>query len=288
MSLLAAISVSPKRYCIKTPPNIVIQKTFGRLEAGPTGGLRPKKFPLLFHGDLHPSIQDPGLLISIGEERAFFAEPRLLEAARIAEKAGAWQITVHLREDRRHLQDQDLLDLRKSVKTRLNLEMALAPGVVTLALKVRPDRVTLVPERREEVTTEGGLEVAGNLRKVEEVTRRFRALGVEVSCFVAPEAGQVFASAAAGADAVELHTGAYARQRPGPGRRRELEQLAAAAGWAKAACMKVYAGHGLTAGNLGPVARIPEVEELNIGHSLVARALIGGLDRAVREVRRAM
>ena len=221
-----------------------------------------------------------------GEEWAPFSEPRLLEAARIAERAGAWQITVHLREDRRHLQDRDLIDLRKHVRTRLNLEMALAPEVVALALKVRPDRITLVPERRQEVTTEGGLDVVRQLARVERVLARFRRLGVETSCFIAPEADQVFASATAGADAVELHTGAYARALTMKERHRELGRLKDAARWAKASGMAVYAGHGLTAGNAGAVARIPEVEELNIGHSLVARAVLGGLAQAIRELRK--
>lgn len=223
-----------------------------------------------------------------GEEWASFAEPSLLEAARIAERAGAWQITVHLREDRRHLQDRDLRDLRRAVKTRLNLEMALAPDVVALALKVRPDRVTLVPERRREVTTEGGLDVVRQLARVEAVLARFRRRGIGTSCFVAPEADQVFASATAGADAVELHTGAYARALTSASRRLELKRLKGSARWAKAAGMAVYAGHGLTAGNVGPVARIPEVEELNIGHSLVARAVLGGLAGSIRDLRKVL
>jgi pyridoxine 5-phosphate synthase len=222
-----------------------------------------------------------------GEEWASFAEPRILEAARIAERAGAWQITVHLREDRRHLQDRDLIELRRHVRTRLNLEMALAPDVVVLALRVRPDRVTLVPERRQEVTTEGGLDVMRQLKRVEAVLARFRRVRIETSCFIAPEADQVFASAAAGSDAVELHTGAYARALTRPSSKRELKRLKAAARWAKAAGMAVYAGHGLTVENAGPVARIPEVEELNIGHSLVARALCIGLPGAVRDILRA-
>lgn len=222
-----------------------------------------------------------------GEEYAPFAEPRLLEAARAAERAGAWQITVHLREDRRHLQDRDLLDLRRAVRTRLNLEMAMSPEIVDLALRVRPDRVTLVPERRTEVTTEGGLDVAGRLPAVAALLARFRKAGIATSCFVAPEAVQVFASAAAGADAVELHTGPYARALRPAARRRELARLRAAARWALASGMRAYAGHGLTERNLGPVARIPGIEELNIGHSIVARAVLAGLPGAVRAFLRA-
>ena len=219
-----------------------------------------------------------------GEEWAFFAEPNLLEAARLAEKAGAWQITVHLREDRRHLQDRDLKDLLKAVRTRLNLELALAEDVVALALKVRPDRVTFVPERRQEVTTEGGLDVLRQLARVQAVIGRFRRKGISTSCFIAPSEGQVFASAMAGSDAVELHTGAYAR-RPG---RNELSRLKEAARLARLSGMAVYAGHGLTEDNVGPVAGIPEVEELNIGHSLVSRALILGLPASIRGMRMAM
>ena len=219
-----------------------------------------------------------------GEEWAPFAEPDLLEAARLAERAGAFQITVHLREDRRHLQDRDLRDLRRAVRTRLNLELALSEGVVALALRVGPDRITLVPERRREVTTEGGLDVVRQHSRVKAAILRFRRKGISTSCFVAPEAAQVLASARAGADAVELHTGAYARK---PGRR-ELARLKAAARLAKLAGMAVYAGHGLTEDNAGPVARIPEVEELNIGHSIVSRAVLRGLAASVRGMRRAM
>ena len=223
-----------------------------------------------------------------GEEGAFFAEPRVVEAARLAEKSGADQITVHLREDRRHLQDRDLIDLKRTVRTALNLEMALAPDVAALALRVGPDRVTLVPERRDEVTTEGGLDVVRQGRRIAALAVRFRRRKVAVSCFIVPEVRQVLAAAVAGSDAVELHTGAYARRRPGAGRNRELTRLREAAAAAREAGMAVYAGHGLTAANLGPVAHLPEVEELNIGHSIVARAVFVGLAGAIREIRRAM
>lgn len=222
-----------------------------------------------------------------GEEWAPFAEPRLLEACRIAERAGADQITVHLREDRRHLQDRDLRELRKAVRTRLNLEMALSEGIVRIALRVKPDRVTLVPERRREVTTEGGLDVAGGMARVARAARRLREAGIAVSCFVAPDLSQVRASAAAGADGVELHTGAYARALRPAAKRRELARLKDAARIAKALGLAVYAGHGLTAGNLRPVARLPFIEELNIGHAIVSRAVVVGLEAAIREVLRA-
>ncbi len=223
-----------------------------------------------------------------GEEWAPFAEPRLLEAALAAERAGAWQITVHLREDRRHLQDRDFKVLRRAVKTRLNLEMALAREVVELAQEVRPDRITLVPERRQEVTTEGGLDVVGKLPRVREVAARFLRLGIEVSCFVAPDRRQVMASWLAGANSVELHTGAYARALTPSRKRRELRRLRSAAELATTGGLAVYAGHGLTAENLRPVARIPEVEELNIGHSLISRSLFLGLPSAIAELRKAM
>ena len=222
-----------------------------------------------------------------GEEWAPFAEPRILDAAKAAEAAGADQITVHLREDRRHLQERDLRDLRRAVTTRLNLEMALSLDVVRIAMEVRPDRVTLVPERRQEVTTEGGLDAVHLRDRIDDLVERFWRLGIEVSCFVSPQRRQVIAAWSSGADAVELHTGAYARAGTPKRRKQELDRLREAAKLAATGELKVYAGHGLTAANLGPVARIPQVEELNIGHSLVSRALFVGLPKAVRELRAA-
>ena len=218
-----------------------------------------------------------------GEESASFAEPNLLAAARLAVKAGADQITVHLREDRRHLQDRDLEELRWMLRIPLNLEMALSADVLALALRVVPDRVTLVPERRLEVTTEGGLEVVKQAGRISKAILRLHRAGIPVSCFVAPAPSQIRACRKAGADAVELHTGAFARGKPG-----EIGRLRSAARLASSLGLAVYAGHGLTASNLGPVVRIPQVEELNIGHSIVSRALFVGLAPAIREIRQAM
>ncbi len=218
-----------------------------------------------------------------GEESASFAEPNLLQAARLAVRAGADQITVHLREDRRHLQDRDLEELRWALRVPLNLEMALSEDVLALALKIVPDRVTLVPERRQEVTTEGGLDVVQQSRRISAAILRLHRAGIPVSCFVAPSTVQIRASSRAGADAVELHTGAFAR-----GRKGETARLKAAAKLAKSLGLAVYAGHGLTAANLGPVVRIPQVEELNIGHSIVSRAVFVGLSPAIREIQRAI
>jgi pyridoxine 5-phosphate synthase len=221
-----------------------------------------------------------------------WGEPDPVAAALACEAAGAHGITAHLREDRRHIQDRDVFALRERIRTRLNFEMALAPEIVAIALQVRPDIVCLVPERREEVTTEGGLDVAGCEAAVAEVRRRMNAARVEVSLFIAPDAAQVEAAARTGAQFIELHTGAYA-ERVLEGRPAEVEleigRLAAAARQARALGLRVNAGHGLTVPNLPPLlARVPYLEELNIGHSLVSRALAVGLARSVTDFLAAM
>lgn len=213
--------------------------------------------------------------------------PDPVEAARAVEEAGADSIVCHLREDRRHIQDDDVARLRRAVRTRLNLEMSLAPDVVAAALRIRPPQVTLVPERRRELTTEGGLDVAAAPERVRRAVERFRARGIEVSLFIDPDPRQVAAAVRAGAPVVELHTGAYAHA-AGRARRRELARLREAAREARAAGLVVAAGHGLDLENVGPVARLPEIEELNIGFSIVARAIFVGLPRAVREMKEAM
>jgi pyridoxine 5-phosphate synthase len=212
-------------------------------------------------------------------------EPDPVWAAVLAELGGADGITIHLREDRRHIQDRDLRLLRQTVQVRLNLELAAEPGVVAIALDVRPDQVTFVPERREELTTEGGLDVAGQLAKVGEAAQRCRDAGLEVALFIDPDARQVAAAAQLGAAALELHTGRYADAAEGPERARELAALRAAAAATIAAGMELHAGHGLNYRNVGAVARLDRMEELNIGHSIISRAVLVGLTRAVREMK---
>ncbi len=212
-------------------------------------------------------------------------EPDPVEAALLCEAAGAHGITAHLREDRRHILDRDVRELRARIGTRLNLEMALAPEIVEIAVSVKPDIVCLVPERREEVTTEGGLDVVGQLEAVTAVTRRMNGIGVEVSLFIGPDVDQVEASAATGAQFIELHTGAYAESfLEGEGVDVELARLVAASKRARELGLRVNAGHGLTVANLPALLeRVPYMEELNIGHSLVSRAVTVGMAAAVGE-----
>jgi len=212
------------------------------------------------------------------------ANPDPVTAAALCELAGASGITVHLREDRRHIQDRDLRILRQTVKTVLNLEMALTAEMVAIALEVRPDEVCLVPEKRQELTTEGGLDAAGLLPRLQEELPPLREAGIEVSLFVDPLPEALEAAARAGADFVELHTGAYANARRGRARAAELKRLETAARYAHELGLRVNAGHGLDYENVGPVAALPHVEELNIGHAIVARAVLVGLEQAVREM----
>lgn len=212
------------------------------------------------------------------------AEPDPVAAAVLAELAGAAGIIAHLREDRRHIQDRDLLLLRQIVQTKLNLEMAATDEMQRIALEVKPDIVTLVPEKREELTTEGGLEVASRVPFFIEYIGRIRKGGILVSLFVDPDDQQIAASKKAGADWVEVHTGAYANAKAGKGREHEFEKIEAAAKLAASLGMRVGAGHGLNYANVQRIAGIPEVEELNIGHSIISRASLVGLERAVREM----
>lgn len=210
-------------------------------------------------------------------------EPDPVTAALIGEIAGASCITVHLREDRRHIQDRDVFLLREVVQTKLNLEMAATDAITQIALDLRPDQATVVPEKREEITTEGGLDVVANRAAVERATSLMRAKGIVVSHFIDPEPAQIDAAKEAGAHAVEFHTGTYANAR-GEARARELARLREGALRAHAAGLQVNAGHGLNLENVVPVARLPHLAELNIGHSIVSRAVFTGLDRAVREM----
>lgn len=213
-------------------------------------------------------------------------EPDPVWAAALAEMGGADGITLHLREDRRHILDRDLTILRQTVTVKLNLEMACEEEVLQIACQVKPDQATLVPERREEITTEGGLDVAGQRRRVAQVIRALQEAGISVSLFLDPEAQQIEAAAELGADAVELHTGQYALARPGPEQQEQLETLKSVGAQVHLAGMALHAGHGLTYRNVCPVAAIEGMHELNIGHSIVARAIMVGFEKAVREMKR--
>jgi pyridoxine 5-phosphate synthase len=216
-------------------------------------------------------------------------EPDPVAAAVICEAAGAHGITAHLREDRRHIQDRDIWKLREVVKTRLNLEMANSPEIIEIALKLKPEIVCIVPERRLEVTTEGGLDVLGAEKSLTETCQRMKDAGVEVSLFIAPDEKQIAASARTGAQFIELHTGRFAEdfhdQAKGEA---ELQRLIAAAKQAHALGLQVNAGHGLNYGNLATLFRVPHLVELNIGHSIVSRAVFSGMETAVKEMLRAM
>ncbi len=216
-------------------------------------------------------------------------EPDPVRAAGVAEQAGADGITIHLREDRRHIQDRDVRILRETLATRMNLEMGMAEEIVAIALKTKPDSACLVPERREEVTTEGGLDVAGSLERTREVTRRLGDAGICVSLFIDPEPRQIEAAAEAGAEFIEIHTGNYAQAYPHEAQmQKELAAIAAGVRLAREAGLRVNAGHGLTYRNVQAVAAIRDLEELNIGHSIISRAVMTGLAPAVREMKRLM
>ncbi len=215
-------------------------------------------------------------------------EPSPVFGALIAQQAGADQITLHLREDRRHIQDRDLELIKELVNIPVNLEMAPTEEMKRIALRVKPDRVTLVPERREEITTEGGLDVAGNKEYLKEYIKVLKEGGIEVSLFIDPERSQVEASAEVCADAVELHTGTYANlwnAHSFDKAKEELERLRSAGRLARDLGLKVYAGHGLTYQNVKEILELRDIiEELNIGHSIIANAVIFGLERAVKEM----
>ena len=214
--------------------------------------------------------------------------PDPVEAALVAEAAGADGITVHLREDRRHIQERDVEELRRRLRIKLNLEMAVTDAVVAFALRIRPADACLVPERREELTTEGGLDIVRHAPRVRGAVERLVGAGIRVSLFIDPDEAQLRASADAGAPAVELHTGDYANARAPAAAARELERLRAAARIAARLGLEVHAGHGLTVANVGPVAAIAEIVELNIGHSIVERAVLVGMAAAVLEMEEAI
>jgi len=211
-------------------------------------------------------------------------EPDPVAGAAIAELAGAHSITVHLREDRRHIQDRDVRLLRETVQTKLNLEMAVAEEIVRIACEIRPDQATLVPERRQEVTTEGGLDVAANAKPITEAIERLSDVGIVVSLFVDPNEKQVAAAAHTGAQFIELHTGAYANARGDAAVADELAKLIRAAEHGSTAGLRINAGHGLNYTNVRAMHDVPRLEEVNIGHSIISRAVFVGLERAVKEM----
>ena len=209
--------------------------------------------------------------------------PDVIAAAKVCEMAGAHQITVHLREDRRHIQDRDIELLRQVLNIRLNLEMGANDDIIRIAHRIKPDVVCLVPERRQEVTTEGGLDVAGQQKRLTEVVGGFNADGIEVSMFIDPDRKQVDASKAVGAKYVELHTGAYANAK-GARVNEEFCRIEEAGLYAQEIGLVFNAGHGLSIRNLAPVAAIPGLHEVNIGHDIIARAIFIGLENAVHEI----
>ena len=211
-------------------------------------------------------------------------EPDPVWAAALAELGGADGITVHLREDRRHIQLRDVEILRETVKARLNLEMACDAEALKIACRVRPDQVTLVPERREELTTEGGLDILSRKSLVRDIIAALQAVGVRVSMFLAPDIAQIECAKELGAEAVEIHTGHYANT-AGAAQKAELDTITAAAQRICALGMALHAGHGLTYHNVLPIARLPHMHELNIGHSIISRALMVGMTAAVREMK---
>ncbi|HEY8354493.1 MAG TPA: pyridoxine 5'-phosphate synthase [Methylophilaceae bacterium] len=213
--------------------------------------------------------------------------PSVVQAALRAEEAGADSITVHLREDRRHIQDADVHALRPLLQTKMNLEMAATDEMVGIALDVLPQDVCLVPERREERTTEGGLDVVGNLDRIAEICARLRDAGIRVSLFIAPDIEQIEAAKAAGAPVIEIHTGHYADS-TGQAQLEELERIRRAAVHARSLGLAVNAGHGLNIHNVSEIAAIPGMEELNIGHAIVAHALFVGWEYAIREMKSLM
>ncbi|CDN17178.1 MAG: pyridoxine 5'-phosphate synthase [Richelia sp.] len=215
-------------------------------------------------------------------------EPDPIAAAVLAELGGADGITAHLREDRRHIQERDVHLLRQTVRTHLNLEMAATDEMVAIALDIKPDYVTLVPEKREEVTTEGGLDIAGQVARIGEVVNKLQGADIPVSLFIDAEPAQIRASQTVRAKFIELHTGRYAEAKNEVTRKKELDFLAAGCEQAIADGLRVNAGHGLTYWNIYPLACLPGMEELNIGHTIVSRAALVGMERAVREMKQAM
>ncbi|EJL92343.1 pyridoxine 5'-phosphate synthase [Pantoea sp. BIGb0393] len=214
--------------------------------------------------------------------------PDPVQAAFVAEQAGADGITVHLREDRRHITDRDVRILRDTIQTRMNLEMAVTDEMIDIACEIKPHFVCLVPEKRQEVTTEGGLDVAGQQDKINAAVRLLSDAGILVSLFIDADHRQIEAAVASGAPYIEIHTGAYAEAPEGLARQAELSRIRKAATFAASLGLKVNAGHGLTYHNVQPIAELPEMHELNIGHAIIGRALFSGLADAVSEMKQLM
>jgi pyridoxine 5-phosphate synthase len=236
-------------------------------------------------GTIHLGVNVDHVATLRQARRTTYPDP--LFAALIAEQSGADSITIHLREDRRHIQDRDVRVCREALQTRLNLEMAATAEMIRIATEVRPPDCCLVPEKRTEVTTEGGLDVLGQQKELTVACRQLAEAGVRVSLFIDPDPNQLAAAARVGAPVVELHTGAYA-EASGEHRARELTRITDAARHAASLGLRVHAGHGLNYHNVQPIAAIDEIVELNIGHSIVARAVIDGMAAAVSEMKRLM
>ncbi|HEV7357544.1 MAG TPA: pyridoxine 5'-phosphate synthase [Steroidobacteraceae bacterium] len=237
------------------------------------------------HGNIALGVNIDHVATLRQARRARYPDP--LYAALVAEEAGADSITLHLREDRRHIQDRDVTAMRDALQTRMNLEMAVTEEMVKIAQKVRPQDACLVPESRQEVTTEGGLDVVGQSARVKETVAALAGAGIRVSLFIDPNEGQIEAARSVGAPVIELHTGAYA-EAAGGARAREFERLRTAAKFAASLGLTVNAGHGLNYHNVEPIAAIPQIIELNIGHAIVARAVFDGLAKAVRDMKELM
>lgn len=216
----------------------------------------------------------------------FYPDP--IAAAIAAEKAGADGITVHLREDRRHIQDQDVITLKDVLQTRLNLEMSMADEIVAFALKIKPPHCCIVPERRQELTTEGGLDVKSQIAKLKTICQKFADINTEVSLFIAPDFEQIEATIKCKASTIEIHTGHYTDAKNAKEQERELERIIRATEYASKAGLIVNAGHGLNYDNVQPIASIEPMNELNIGHAIIARAVFVGLENAVKEMKKLM
>ncbi|ADM99574.1 pyridoxine 5'-phosphate synthase [Dickeya dadantii 3937] len=216
------------------------------------------------------------------------AYPDPVQAAFVAEQAGADGITVHLREDRRHITDRDVRLLRQTIQTRMNLEMAVTDEMLAIACELKPHFCCLVPEKRQEVTTEGGLDVAGQLDRITAAVTQLRQAGIQVSLFIDAGRTQIDAAVASGAPYIEIHTGAYADAQTDAARQQEFERIRDAAAYAASRGIKVNAGHGLTYHNIQPIAALPEMHELNIGHAIIGRAVMSGLASAVAEMKTLM
>ncbi|MDP8263840.1 MAG: pyridoxine 5'-phosphate synthase [Candidatus Ancaeobacter aquaticus] len=224
-------------------------------------------------------------IATIREARKTY-EPDPIAAAGICERAGADGITVHLREDRRHIQDRDLAILKETVNTKLNLEMAAVDSIIKLAMKTKPDQCTLVPEKRQEVTTEGGLNVDSNLSTITNAVKKLQSKNIVVSLFIDPDPKQIIASAKTGAQYIEIHTGAYARARQEEDIAKEIENIICGIDIANDNGLRINAGHGLHYHNVQMLASIPDFEEFNIGHSIISRAVFDGLSQAVKDMKR--